>query len=348
MKIPKINSIREFLTELNAENVIKSQVRKNNSVVYGAQAIKKHIGPLARPTNDYDILTKNPKKSARMLEKSLDSQAGSDMYYTKPAVHPGTHKVKGKGPDRKKGTWDDYEVADFTKPKRRHKTVRYDGIRYVTIPEIVQDKKRSIADPQYSYRHEKDRNDLKRINTAIKLGLIRNTKLFRVTKKMKNINEPFKLRRFEKPSLEPYNKKKQGIDIYEVHEDESGNTTEKKIKPFSKLKKFAGKIKSKYKEYKAKEPERRAAKLEKAKYELELQKIREKKAMSYTIVQQQKLNLAKQRNQVYLSRQSILGGSVPAKAPSPWMPPPKSGFGSSRPKSRSKTKTKKKSKAKRR
>lgn len=161
--------LRESFAFLNRKKPIMKMVKRNRFIVYGGQAIKKHIGPLARPTQDIDILTSSPRKSAKRLEKELDRKAGGNYYYTEPAKHPGTWKVKHIGPDMKWKTEDDINVADFTKPARRYKTTTLGGVRYVTIPEIIKDKRKTLRDPEYAFRHEKDRDDLKRIKLAKQL-----------------------------------------------------------------------------------------------------------------------------------------------------------------------------------
>lgn len=151
---------------LNPKKIIIKQIKKNKSTLYGAKAIKKHIGPLARPTQDFDILTKTPRKAARQLTKTLNKQAGNSPYFSKPAMHPGTFKVKHKGMDKKKNTQDDLEVADFTKPKRKFKTTTMGGVKVVKLPEIVKDKKKALADKEFAFRHAKDKEDLSRIKLA--------------------------------------------------------------------------------------------------------------------------------------------------------------------------------------
>lgn len=174
MKIKlNINPFAEPLTYFDRKKVILKQVKKNKSIVYGATAIKKHIGFLARDTQDVDVIAKNPKKSAKQLEKSLDKMAAGDFYYVKPAMHPGTFKVKHKGMDKRMNTDDDIEIADFTKPSRKVKTKMFGGIKYVALPEIIKDKRKSLADKEYAFRHEKDMDDLQRIKLARSLKIFR-------------------------------------------------------------------------------------------------------------------------------------------------------------------------------
>ena len=172
MTWPKpLQPLREALVFLGTGKIIEKQVKKDNNIIYGARAAKKQIGFVARPTQDYDILSPRPRRSARKLERNLDKQAGRDIYYMKPAMHPGTFKVKSKGFDGKKNTPDDKEVADFTKPNRKYKTKTIEGIRYVTLAEIKKDKRTALADKQFAFRHAKDQEDLDRIKLAKEMGI---------------------------------------------------------------------------------------------------------------------------------------------------------------------------------
>lgn len=122
---------------------------------------------LQRHTEDYDIISKTPKMSARKLEKELDRNAGYDAYYTKPAQHKGTHKVISRG--MVSGIKeDDYTVADFTNPSsyRNVRTIKTNNLRYAHISERKKDAIKSIKNPEMSFRHDKDRDDLGRINLS--------------------------------------------------------------------------------------------------------------------------------------------------------------------------------------
>lgn len=159
------NSISEPFTFIGKDKIVLSQVKRDNNIVYGGQAIKRQIGPFARDTKDWDIFSTRPKQSANKLERSLDQRAGGDYYFVKPAQHEGTYKVRYSGFDRKRETEDDQEVADFTKPDRKVKYKYFDGIRYVDLSEVVKDKQKAVADKEFAFRHEKDKDDLQRIKS---------------------------------------------------------------------------------------------------------------------------------------------------------------------------------------
>jgi len=154
------------------EPTILKQVKKDNNILYGSQALAKQIGVLKvnRIPSDYDIFSRHPKKSAKQLERSLDKKMGGDFFYYKPAVHRGTHKVMNKGIDMKEGTRDDYGVADFSQiPRPTPKTRIINGIRYERLSEISKSKRKALRDPKYKFRHEKDRKDLNLIKLHRKI-----------------------------------------------------------------------------------------------------------------------------------------------------------------------------------
>lgn len=160
------SDFNSFNAYIGKDKVITEQAKKDNNIIYGAQAIKKHIGMFARSTQDYDIFSNTPKRSATKLTKNLNRLAKRKDYYTKPAMHPGTYKVRNVGRDRIKNTEDDIDIADFTKPERKVKTQNIEGQKYVKLSEVIKDKKKSLADKMYEFRHAKDQEDLNRIKMA--------------------------------------------------------------------------------------------------------------------------------------------------------------------------------------
>ena len=154
---------------IDEKKIILNQVKRDKNTIYGAQAIKKHIGLLARPTVDYDSNTPRPRASANKLKNTLNRKAPGSPYFSKPAMHPGTYKVKNVGRDKKPNTKDDLEVADFSRMTQKRKTQVINGIRYTQLSESEKDKRASLRDKQFVFRHEKDRGDLERIKTHKRL-----------------------------------------------------------------------------------------------------------------------------------------------------------------------------------
>ena len=161
---PLFRVIRVHNTKGDRKKLILDRTRKNKDIIFGAQSIKAQIGIYARPTQDFDILTKNPKKSAMEAEKQLDKQIGFDHFYAKPAMHPGTWKVKSKGIDLRKNTDDDLEIIDYSKhPRPKPKTVNIMGVMFRNLAGEKAAKLNSLRDPAFEFRHKKDADDLRRI-----------------------------------------------------------------------------------------------------------------------------------------------------------------------------------------
>lgn len=162
---PKRQLNPTFLTSADKDILIKDQIRRNDSVVYGARAMNRQmeVGILRRPTSDWDVYSKNPKRSARELERTLDKRSGGDNFYTAKAEYKHTTKVRCRG-HNKTDPSDDYTVADFTSMKQLSTKPRsIGGVKYVPHSARENDINRTLKDPKYSYRHEKDMIDRKRI-----------------------------------------------------------------------------------------------------------------------------------------------------------------------------------------
>lgn len=149
------------------EESILGRARRNNQIIYGARAIQKQIGIFSRPTVDFDIFSSSPEKDAQQEQAELDKIVGFDYFYSKKGVNPGTWKVKSKGKDGKKGTPDDEGIVDYTKtPSPKPKVKKINGIYYRNISEEIKGKKAALRDPQFAFRHAKDREDLQRIRVG--------------------------------------------------------------------------------------------------------------------------------------------------------------------------------------
>jgi len=151
------------------DRIILNIAKQRKQMIYGARSIQAQARLLARNTKDYDIFDKNPKASAKLLQKLLDKNVGFDYYYMKEAEHKGTWKVKGRGNDGKKNTEDDESIADYTKPERKWHHVLIRGIRYRVLKEELQRKVATTKDPEFAFRKAKDQDDINRIKGFIKI-----------------------------------------------------------------------------------------------------------------------------------------------------------------------------------
>jgi len=151
---------------------IKQFLKENKNIIYGARSINAQTGILTRQTGDWDAYSNNPKKTADKLQRRLDKNVGGDYFFSKPATHKGTWKVKGKGDDLIPNTQDDEEIADFSKPESKVNFVTVDGLRYRHLKDEIKAKKKAVADPEFKFRHEKDQRDLDRIKYNQKIKRI--------------------------------------------------------------------------------------------------------------------------------------------------------------------------------
>ncbi len=170
------------LNELKIPGIIESDARKHELTIYGAEALRKQLpGFMRRPTTDYDIYSRKPKRSATRMKNRLNKEiTGYNFFFTKKAIYPGTHRVMHPGWDGKRNTRDDYAVADYSKPpKKKFEIIRIKGIRYERVSSIAKGKRKILKDPESKYRHEKDRYDLQ----AIKNSNLMNTGFARLSRK---------------------------------------------------------------------------------------------------------------------------------------------------------------------
>lgn len=155
---------------IRKNSIIENFIKNNNDIIYGARAMNVQVSPgLQRQTFDYDIYSKKPRAHAEVLERRMDRIAGGDFFYMKEAMHKGTFKVMDKGRDKRKGTLDDFGIADFTKPNRKIRTINVRGIRYANLSERKKDIKRSLSNPLFAFRHDKDKMDRFRIKVSGKI-----------------------------------------------------------------------------------------------------------------------------------------------------------------------------------
>lgn len=138
-------------------NLIKKQAKKRGSILFGGRALNLQLNSsLRRPTEDFDIYSKTPKKSATRIERKLDKHIDADMFFIKPAMHPGTWKVMNRATNR--------EVADYSKPPENVQTRQVNGLRVASLPFIKKQRQEILKDPESRFRHKKDKDAIQRIN----------------------------------------------------------------------------------------------------------------------------------------------------------------------------------------
>ena len=137
--------------------VVESTIGREE-VIYGARAINARVpGWLDKHTTDYDVFSPTPRKDALQTERALDTHMGGDHFVTEKAQHEGTWKVRSKQTGE--------GVADFTKPEGRMPASDWiGGKRYVKLSWMKQRAKKVLKQPEFKYRHAKDKDAIDRIN----------------------------------------------------------------------------------------------------------------------------------------------------------------------------------------
>ena len=139
------------------DKVILARLKANDKlVVHGGKAVNVFLpGWLDKSTEDWDIFSATPRATAKRLEEVLEEKYGGNYFTVKPAKHAGTFRVKAIVTKR--------IVADITLPEREIEYKEVEGVNYATLDYHVKQIKRTLAIPEYGFRHGKDKETLQRI-----------------------------------------------------------------------------------------------------------------------------------------------------------------------------------------
>ena len=159
--LPEIQEYR-INREQFLEKTIPPFVKKKKDIIYGARALNQQLPKdLQRPTDDYDIWNKNPRKHADQLEDELDDCFGCDMFTEEQMDVGGGKKVYRI---RTKPTGK--QEVDYSKPLKGHKVKVIKGIKYQHIEHQEKRLKEMEKDPNLSFRLDKTKRDLALIEKA--------------------------------------------------------------------------------------------------------------------------------------------------------------------------------------
>jgi len=151
----------ERLKRIIPQLVRKTIKSEQGEVIQGERSVEAQVGSkYQRSTEDYDAYSPKPKQSAEETEEVLDREFGGDYFRVEPAKHRGTYKVVSNV--------DDDGWADYTKPSEPVPKVKIGQTNYTTLKFELKKAIRTLKNKQYAYRHEKERNKIKRINGALK------------------------------------------------------------------------------------------------------------------------------------------------------------------------------------
>ena len=139
-----------------AERTLLANAKKRGHIIFGARAVNKFLPPyLDKHTEDYDIYSKTPHKTAHRVENKMDKRYGGDLFFVKKGMNEGTFRIMSNVTNR--------EVVDYTiRPdKVQHKTIG--GLKYATLNHQKKKIRESLNNPEAFFRHAKDRETLQRI-----------------------------------------------------------------------------------------------------------------------------------------------------------------------------------------
>lgn len=141
--------------------IILNLAAKRNQVVYGAQSTNHNLpSHLRKDTIDYDILTKQPEKSANELVSKLNKEYGKEKFKVIPAKHPGTFKVKDIDTNE--------TIADYTRTTKKPNSNNDLGVKYANLSYSEKKLKGMLKSEASSFRHDKDFDTLNRIKEGKK------------------------------------------------------------------------------------------------------------------------------------------------------------------------------------
>lgn len=148
-------------------NIVNRVVRgflakRKVGIVHGTRATNAQLPrDLNRPTVDWDVFVKNPKKRARQLEKVLDKKFGGDFFKVKKGVgSPGirVQKVVSNVTDE--------SFIDFATPNRKVPSIPKRGVQFATLRDQVEKAKENIKKPELKFRRQKDLDLIRRAKKA--------------------------------------------------------------------------------------------------------------------------------------------------------------------------------------
>lgn len=163
--------------------IILKNAKKKGHIIFGARSVNKQIPAyLRKHTEDWDVFSETPKKTAKRIERKLDKEFGGDFFSSKEALHKGTYKVQNKVTLR--------NVADYSKPEGKVPFVKRKGVKYAKLKFQKKQIKKSLSDPESRFRRNKDLESRQRIKIAEQ-----EKKLDQRQKKKARQKNPLKLRK---------------------------------------------------------------------------------------------------------------------------------------------------------
>ena len=134
---------------------------EQKEIIQGERSLEAQLpDQFKRQTVDYDAYSPNPKQSANETETELDWEFGGDYFKVKAGQHKGTYKVVSN--------IDEESYADYTKPSEPTPNIKIGDTRYTTLRFELMKAIRTLKQKKYAYRHEKEKNKIRRITNALR------------------------------------------------------------------------------------------------------------------------------------------------------------------------------------
>jgi hypothetical protein len=166
MAIDKAKELEKMKRYLLLKRLIPKIVRRtikveDGEIIQGERSLEAQLPDrYKRETVDYDAYSPVPKQSARETEKELDWEFGGDYFSVRPGVHKGTYKVVSN--------IDGESYADYTRPSEKVYATKIGDTKYTTLKFELMKAMRILKSKQYAYRHQKEKNKIRRITSALK------------------------------------------------------------------------------------------------------------------------------------------------------------------------------------
>ena len=150
---------RFFKNQKKVGTIIINHVKKKGLILFGQKATNRQLPEdLRKDTQDYDIMSPTPRKSAKRIERKLDRKLKGNFFFVKEAIHGGTYKVVSRIGDK--------GIVDVGETKKNVTIVKRKGVKLASLEFQKGQIKKSLADPESKFRHSKDREVRSRIKIA--------------------------------------------------------------------------------------------------------------------------------------------------------------------------------------
>lgn len=151
-------AVKFFRNRAAINRIVRNQLGRRQLTIHGARAVNAQLPRfLNKPTQDYDVFTKTPQRSAVRLEKKLDRKFRGDFF----RVIKGASKVVKVR--KVVSNINQENIVDFAKPNRFVPTTNIQGLKFATLGDQKRAFIKNLTSPTAKFRREKDLEALRRI-----------------------------------------------------------------------------------------------------------------------------------------------------------------------------------------